>query len=94
MTTPTQYPEYPTNEYTHLQRIIKELKEVLARDDKRHQMDEHLTPSMRALLEEEIIPVLENELDYDPTDDMGGEPPITADERHTAAWKQHQEMHS
>ncbi len=82
------------NEYTHLQRIIKELKEVLARDDKRHQMDEHLTPSMRALLEEEIIPVLENELDYDPTDDMGGEPPITADEMHTAAWKQHQEMHS
>jgi hypothetical protein len=94
MTTPTAYPEFPMNEYTHLQRIIKELKEVLARDDKRHQMDEHLTPSMRALLEEEIIPVLENELDYDPTDDMGGEPPITADEMHTAAWKQHQEMHS
>jgi hypothetical protein len=94
MTTPTQYPEFPMNEYTRLKRVIKELKEVLARDDKRHQMDEHLTPSMRALLEEEIIPVLENELDYDPTDDMGGEPPITADEMHTAAWKQHQEMHS
>jgi hypothetical protein len=94
MTTPTTYPEFPMNEYTRLKRVIKELKEVLARDDKRHQMDEHLTPSMRALLEEEIIPVLENELDYDPTDDMGGEPPITADERHTAAWKQHQEMHS
>jgi len=94
MTTPTQYPEFPMNEYTRLKRVIKELKEVLARDDKRHQMDEHLTPSMRALLEEEIIPVLENELDYDPTDDMGGEPPITADEMHTAAWKQHQEIHS
>jgi hypothetical protein len=82
------------NEYTHLQRIINELKEVLARDDKRHEMDEHLTPSMRSLIEYEIIPVLENELDCDPTDDMGGEPPITADEMHTAAWNQHQEMHS
>ena len=57
-------------------------------------MDEHLTPSMRALLEDEIIPVLENELDYDPTDDMAGEPPITSAEMHTAAWKQHQQMHS
>ena len=94
MTTPTQYPEFPTNEYTHLQRIIKELKEVLARDAKRHEMDEHLTPSMRALLEEEIIPVLENELDYDPTDDMAGEPPITSAEMHTAAWHEHQKMHS
>ena len=94
MTTPTTYPEFPMNEYTHLQRIINELKEVLARDDKRHEMDEHLTPSMRSLIEYEIIPVLENELDYDPTDDMGGEPPITADEMHTAAWNQHQEMHS
>ena len=56
-------------------------------------MDQDLTPSMRALLEDEIIPVLENELDYDPTDDMGGEPPITAAEMHTAAWKQHQELH-
>lgn len=55
------------NEYQHLERIIKELKEVLERDSKRHEMDEHLTPSMRSLLEDEIIPVLQNELDYDPT---------------------------
>lgn len=93
-----KYPEFPTNEYTHLQRIIKELKEVLERDGKRHEMDQDLTPSMRALLEDEIIPVLENELDYDPTpqylyDNTGGEPPITASEMHTAAWKQHQELH-
>jgi hypothetical protein len=94
MTTPTTYPEFPISEFTHLQRIVKELKEVLAREDKRHEMDEHLTPSMRALLEEEIIPVLENELNYDPTDDMGGEPPMTADEMHTAAWNQHRELHS
>lgn len=93
------YPEYPTNEYTNLQRIINELKEVLARDSKRHQMDEHLDPSMRSLLEDEIIPVLENELNYDPTpqylyDNDGGEAPVTAAEMHQAAWVQHQELHS
>ena len=97
-----KYPEFPTSEYAHLQRIIKELKEVLQRDAKRHQMDEHFTPSMRGLLEYEVIPVLENELDadlnYDPTpqylyDNTGGEPPVTASERHAAAWKEHQEAH-
>ena len=54
-------------------------------------MDEHLTHSMRSLLEDEIIPQLENELDFDPTpqhlwDDTGGEPPVTLDEMHTAAY--------
>ena len=53
-------------------------------------MDEHLTHSMRSLLEDEIIPQLENELDFDPTpqylwDDTCGEPPVTLDEMHTAA---------
>ena len=43
------------------------LKGVIAREDKRHQMDEHLTHSMRSLLEDEVIPQLENELNYDPT---------------------------
>ena len=62
----------------------------MEREDKRHMMDEHLTISMKNLLEE-IIPQLENELDYDPTpqylwDDTGGEPPVTLDEMHTAAY--------
>ena len=43
------------------------------------------------LLESEIIPQLENELDFDPTpqylwDDTGGEPPVTLDEMHTDAY--------
>ena len=47
--------------------------------------------SMRSLLEDEIIPQLENELDFDPTpqhlwDDTGGEPPVTLDEMHTDAY--------
>ena len=80
------------NEYHHLTRILSELKEIMQREDKRHEMDQHLTPSMYSLLENEIIPMIENELDYDPTDDMGGEPPITAAEIHHAAWVQRQSL--
>jgi len=90
------YPEYPMNEEQHLERIIKELKEILTRDSKRHEMDEHLSPSIRALLEEEIIPALENELNYEPTDEelgYGSEPPLTMNEMHSAAFAQHQAMH-
>ena len=81
------------NEYTHVKNIVKDLKAIIEREDKRHQMDEHLTHSMRSLLEDEIIPQLENELemDYDPSpyylwDNSGGEPPVTLDEMHTDAY--------
>ncbi len=81
------------NEYTQIGLILKDLKAIIDREDKRHEMDAHLTTSMRMLLEDEIIPQLENELDFDPTpqylwDDSGGEPPITLDEMHTAAYNQ------
>ena len=81
------------NEYTQIGLILKDLKAIIDREDKRHMMDQHLTTSMRALLEDEIIPQLENELDFDPTpqylwDDSGGEPPVTLDEMHTAAYNQ------
>lgn len=91
------------NEYTALVRIVKDLKSIVARESKRPQGCEDLTLSMLALLEEEIIPKLENEiehdLDYDPTpqylyDNTGGEPPVTMAEMHASAWQQHQEMHS
>ena len=68
------------NEFKQIELILKDLKAVIEREDKRHQMDEHLTHSMRSLLEDEIIPQLENELD------SGGEPPVTLDEMHTAAY--------
>ena len=91
------------NEYTALAGIVKDLKAIVARESKRPQGCEDLTLSMLALLEEEIIPQLENEiehdLDYDPTpqylyDNTGGEPPVTMAEMHSISWKQHQEMHS
>ena len=79
------------NEFTQVELILKDLKAIIEREDKRHQMDAHLTTSMRMLLEDEIIPQLENELDFDPTpqhlwDDFGGEPPVTLDEMHTDAY--------
>ena len=82
-----------------IERALEILKGVIAREDRLHMMDQHLTTSMRMLLEDEIIPQLENELDFDPTpqylwDDTGGEPPVTLDEMHTAAYKQKREMHS
>ena len=79
------------NEFSQVESIVKDLKAIIERENKRHQMDQHLTISMRMLLEDEIIPQLENELDFDPTpqylwDDTGGEPPVTLDEMHTAAY--------
>ena len=79
------------NEYTHVENIVKDLKAIIEREDKRHMMDQHLTTSMKMLLEDEIIPQLENELDFDPTpyhlwDNSGGEPPVTLDEMHTDAY--------
>ena len=81
------------NENTHVKQIVKDLKAIIEREDKRHMMDQHLTTSMKMLLEDEIIPQLENELDFDPTpqylwDETGGEPPVTLDEMHTAACNQ------
>jgi len=80
-----------TNEYTAIENALQQLKAVVEREDKRHMMDQHLHTSMLNLLEDEIIPQLENELDYDPTpqylwDNSGGEPPVTLDEMHTEAY--------
>ena len=82
------------NEYSHLNRILSELKEITQRESKRHEMDQHLTPSMLSLLEDEIIPMLDNELDVDYAPDEIGEPPLTMAEMHAESWKQHQAMHS
>jgi len=87
------------NEYTVLERILKELHEVVARESKRPFEYADLTPSLLALLEEEIIPSLENELDYDPTpehlyDNTGGEPPVTMAEIHEIARAHSKLLHS
>ena len=88
------YPEinWKKNEYHQLQEVVNLLKAIQERESKRHQMDEHLT-SHTADVVLEVIGMLEDEIDYDPTPNDPGEPPITLDEMHTAAWKEHQEMH-
>ena len=72
--------DWVKNEYYYVQQALTLLKDVIARESKRHEMDQYLTPSMYAMLEDEIIPMIENELDYDPTPNEPGEPPMTMDE--------------
>jgi hypothetical protein len=60
---------------------------------------EDLNPSLAELLEEEIIPLLENEINYDPTpehlyDNSGGEPPVTMAEMHEIARAHSKLLHS
>jgi len=54
-------------ESTKLERVLKELQAIVKRDGKRHLMDQQLSHSMQELLQYEVIPLLEAELNYDPT---------------------------
>lgn len=71
--------------------IRKELHDMADRQEKMHEMDcnHHLLSCIY-----EVIEILDQYCDYDPTPDYAGEPPLTANEMHTAAWREHQEMHS
>lgn len=66
-----QSKSYPTidwtkNEYYQLQEVVKLLKAIQERESKRHQMDEHLHGHAANVLSE-VIGMLEDEIDYDPT---------------------------
>ena len=56
-----------TNDYSQIKEAFDLIVEAFERDQKRHMMDQHLPISMQHLLEEQIIPQLEDELNYDPT---------------------------
>jgi len=90
----SKYPEidWKTNEYHKLQEAVDLLKAVLEREAKRSCTCQHLVPGDDSVVEEAIA-MLEERIDYDPTPNEPEEHPITLDEMHTAAWKQHQEMH-
>ena len=84
---------------TKLERIYKELQEIVDYENKLHMMDQTLNPVDLSKIEDEIIPAIEEIVDYDPTpqylyDNDGGEPPISAEQMHSGAWRQHQEFHS
>jgi hypothetical protein len=84
---------------TKLERIYAELKEIVEYENKLDMMDQTLNPVDLSKIEDEIIPAIEEIIHYDPTpqylyDNDGGEPPISAEEMHSGAWRQHQEFHS
>ena len=53
------------NEHAQIELIVEDLKAIIEREDARYLTDQHLTSSMRHLLEDLIIPNLQNELDLD-----------------------------
>ena len=75
----------------------RKLEVIVKRDASRHLMDAHLPHSLLCLLEDELMPLLAeaiNEIEYDPTPQYAEEPGITMAEMHSAAWAEHQAMHS
>lgn len=90
----SKYPtiDWKSNEYHKLKEAVDLLKAVLERESKRSCTRQHLLPGDDTVVED-VIAMLEERIDYDPTPSEASEPPMTADELHTAAWKQHQEMH-
>jgi thioesterase domain-containing protein len=90
MTTTTPFVSSLVNDYRRLSEIRAELREMLKREGKRHEMDaDHFYQEML----EEVIALMDNYIDYDPTPNEPGEPPMTASEMHDAAWREHQEAH-
>jgi len=90
----SKYPtiDWQSNEYHKLREAVDLLTAILEREYKRSVACQHLVPGDENVIEE-VIAMLEERIDYDPTPSDPGEPPMTMDEMHTAAWKQHQEMH-
>lgn len=89
------------NDFAQASALIAEfqrkLEVIVKRDSSRHMMDAHMPVSLLMLLEDELMPLLAeaiNEIEYDPTPQYAEEPGITMAEMHSAAWAQHQAMHS
>lgn len=89
-------------EFFHVYDLCRHLEKTLeadiAFDDKASLMSKEL-PGLRERMDELLAAcqayIVEH--DYEPTDaDLSdcGEPPLSADERHSAAWQQHLEAHS
>jgi hypothetical protein len=89
------------NDFDRASKLIAEfqrkLEVVVKRDASRHLMDAHMPASLLMLLEDEMLPLLQaaiDDIEYDPTPQYAEEPGITMAEMHSAAWAQHQAMHS
>jgi len=53
--------------YGEIERIYKELKEVIERENKLHEMDMTIMSQHLNLLEDEVIPLLEEIVYFDPS---------------------------
>jgi len=55
------------SDFKRLENILKELEAIVRREDKRHLMDQHLMIRTLDALKYEIIPLIDDEVNYDPT---------------------------
>ena len=79
------------SDFKRIELIRDELQEIFNREVRKHIMDS--SPGLDDMLCEAIT-IISNFIDYEPSDEeMMGEPPLSADELHSAAWAQHQELH-
>jgi hypothetical protein len=78
------------NDYTRLELMFRELQEMLKRENKRiHSYDFQYEEVLN-----DVIDKMDEYINYEPSDaELMGEPPISAAERHSAAWAQHLELH-
>ena len=80
---------------TEIEKAYKILQEVVKRENKLHLMDMTLNSCDVDIIEYEVLPLLESIIDYQPSDEeMRGESSMSAEEIHSSAWKQHQELHT
>jgi hypothetical protein len=92
-----------TNDFAAVSGLVAEfqrkLEVIVKRDGSRHMMDAHIPFDLMAVLEDELMPALEAAItciEWEPSDEdlCPGEPPMTAQEMHTAAHAQHMELHN
>ena len=55
------------SDFKRLENILKELEAIVEREDKRHLMDQHLMIGSFDVLNDEIIPLIDEIVNYDPT---------------------------
>lgn len=87
----TTHPPYRVGDCSKVDLIRDELVRIAKHQSKLHEFDSD--PYLLAAVEE-AIECLNQYLDYDPTPNEPGEPPMTMAEMHAGAWKQHLELHS
>lgn len=86
------HPPFRVNALSKVDLIRRELRAIIEHQDSLDIMDTEIGLDSALY---EVLEILDGYLDYEPSDnDLLGEPPMTADEMHTAAWAEHQLAYS